>query len=234
MANRMATLLSSISQSEADFNLRSALSRPVTFLQSFAGHAGRLEQISLRGLAHLPISTNDLAYLNQMIEVVSVDSYTGVKQFNGWYPSLFYRMWGAGGGSVFGGPDPFDGQFGADMMDGLVADVHTDLPCPDCGGDEGSVLHEAVGYVNLLMIAVQRGDQTFVCAGPVLSHYEFELTGSPQRMTDSQFRGVLGWFDGPQVPPVTAPISPTPIRRSDGRLKPQAPPWTRSYLVPAK
>jgi hypothetical protein len=61
----------------------------------------------------------------------------------------------------------------------------------------------------MLMIAVDCGPgDVAVYAGPVLSHYEFEL-GPTTRMTDSQ------WKDQVRV----------------GALPPQ-PEWTRAYLVP--
>jgi hypothetical protein len=75
--------------------------------------------------------------------------------------------------------------------------------------DPGSVLHEGVGNVQLLMLAVNCGDGTAaVYAGPVLSHYEFEL-GPTTRETDDQWK-------------------------SDARTSnlPPQPEWTRSYLVP--
>jgi len=65
--------------------------------------------------------------------------------------------------------------------------------------------------VNLLMIAVDNGTDRMVYAGPVFSHYEFELIGPPARKADSEWRGDL---DQGKVPP--------------------NPDWTRSYLVPVK
>ena len=58
-------------------------------------------------------------------------------------------------------------------------------------GDPGSVLHEAVGRVNLLMFAVDNGADRFICAGPVLSHYEFEVLGDPRRLDDNEWQQVL-------------------------------------------
>ena len=63
-----------------------------------------------------------------------------------------------------------------------MTDVHTD-PAEPLVNDPGSVLHEAVGNVHLLMIVVDCGaGSPAVYAGPVLSHYEFELgpTGNLQ------------------------------------------------------
>ena len=72
------------------------------------------------------------------------------------------------------------------MWDALVTDVHTD-PRDDVVGDPGAVLHEGNANVNLLLMAIDNGPDRMVYAGPVLSHYEFELTGF-DRMTDQQWK----------------------------------------------
>jgi hypothetical protein len=106
-----------------------------------------------------------------------------------------------------------------------VADVHTDVP-NDTPPDPGSVLHEAVGGVNLLMIAVDNGADRFVCAGPVLSHYEFEVTGAPRRISDEEWRGT-GFYPGNGI--INGHF---PADISASRIEGLAPPvWTRNYLV---
>jgi len=90
-----------------------------------------------------------------------------------------------------------------------VTDVHTD-PTDVEVGDPGSILHEGVGNVHLLMIAVDCGPgDRAVYAGPVLSHYEFEL-GPTTRKTDEAWKSEV----------------------SAGVLPPQ-PDWTRGYSVPS-
>ena len=112
----------------------------------------------------------------------------------------------------------FHQTYGAGAFDGLAADVHTDVP-NDTPPDPGSVLHEAVGSVNMLMFAVDNGADHFTCAGPVLSHYEFEVLGAPRRLDDNEWQQVLYGNDPPDVPA--------------SRIEGLAPPvWTRSYLVP--
>jgi hypothetical protein len=81
------------------------------------------------------------------------------------------------------------------------------VPAPDVG-DPGSVLHEGVGSVDLLMIAVDNGQDKMVYAGPVLSHYEFEMPGV-SRKSDSEWQQD---FEKERLPP--------------------RPDWTKSYLVP--
>ena len=76
------------------------------------------------------------------------------------------------------------------IADYLVADVHTDGPSePD--GDPGAVLHEAVGRIHLLLIAVDNGPDRMVFAGPVLSHYEFTKPYGT-RLTDELWRQKIG------------------------------------------
>ena len=111
--------------------------------------------------------------------------------------------------------------YGADALDTIVADVHTDVP-DQLVGDAGSVLHEGVGRVNLLMIAVENGADRMVLAGPVLSHYEFEVLGDPRRLNDIEWTGILNPFSA------TFPLD-VPLARIQG-LAP--PPWTSGYLVP--
>jgi len=98
-------------------------------------------------------------------------------------------------------------------------------------GDPGSVLHEAVGRVNLLMIAVDNGPDRFVCAGPVLSHYEFEVVGEPRRISDEEWRGVGARGSNP--PGILDNNFPPDMSAS--LIEGVTPPvWTRSYLVPAQ
>jgi hypothetical protein len=135
--------------------------------------------------------------------------YLGRRTYSGWYPALFYET-----GSQYIPPDlqnwiePTGDNHGSDYWDALVTDVHTDPP-DILTPDPGSILHEGIGNVQLLMIAVDCGPGDIaVYAGPVLSHYEFEL-GPTMRLTDSQ------WKDQVRA----------------GTLPPQ-PEWTRGYLVP--
>jgi hypothetical protein len=91
------------------------------------------------------------------------------------------------------------------MYDALVADVHTDLP-DDQVCDPGGVLHQGVGSVQLLTIAVDNGPDRRIYAGPVFSHYEFEMPGVT-RLSDEEWQARLQSPD-----------------------KPSPPEWTRSYL----
>ena len=109
---------------------------------------------------------------------------SGFAGYTGWYPSLFYP-----------------GERDCEKWDAIVADVHTDPP-DDLHGDPGCVLHEGVGNVDLLLIAVDNGKDRMVYAGPVLSHYEFEMTGIA-RKSDSEWRADLAAGRRPPRPELT-------------------------------
>jgi hypothetical protein len=67
-----------------------------------------------------------------------------------------------------------------------------------------------VGAVDLLLVAVDNGPDRTMYAGPVFSHYEFDLPGTT-RLSDSEWRKEL----------------------RAGQTRPR-PPWTRGYLVPGR
>ena len=192
-------------------------------LQNFAEIVSRLELLATKELAHECFSSEDERFIDGMMEGSSLGEGCGdFPRYSGWYPQLFYR-------TIYWTDDvEFHTTYGAGAFDGLVADVHTDVPCDDCGGDPGSVLHEAIGRVNLLMLAVDNGTDRFVCAGPVLSHYEFEVIGDPRRISDEEWRGPGSW-GGYGILQNNFPAD-VPASRIEGLAPPE---WTRSYLVPA-
>jgi hypothetical protein len=89
----------------------------------------------------------------------------------------------------------------------LVTDVHTDPP-DQLAGDPGCVLHQAVGNVDLLLIAIDNGKDHMVYAGPVFSHYEFE-TPNAVRRTNGEWHETM--------------------RSAKQGARPD---WTRSFVVP--
>ncbi len=60
---------------------------------------------------------------------------------------------------------------------------------------------------------METGAEPMVFAGPVLSHFEFELVGAPRRLTDEEW---TQWYQGGE---------------RDGQPPPPHPDWTRDYLV---
>jgi len=129
---------------------------------------------------------SEVRFLKNVIE----ESHgSGSTRYLGWYPTLFY-----GSREDSGKWDP------------LIADVHTDTP-DQIAGDPGCVLHQAVGNVHTMLVAVDRGDSVMCYGGPVLSHYEFTCPIN-ERKNDAEWRDILR---------STAPPHPR---------------WTQSFLVP--
>lgn len=179
-------------------------SNRLAVIDQFLETTAILRGISEKELAKTALSSNEISFLRHIVET----DYIGARNYTGWYPALFYQP-----GSEYvpwnSQANPTGDDEGSDYWDPLVTDVHTDLPDPVVG-DPGSILHQGVGNVQLLMIAVDCGlGDRAVYAGPVLSHYEFEL-GPTTRMTDSEWKAKVLARD----------------------LPPQ-PDWTRSYLVPS-
>jgi hypothetical protein len=81
----------------------------------------------------------------------------------------------------------------------LVADVHTH-------GLEGKVVEEGVGYVDFIIMACPRPDDSvFLAAGPVLSYYEFKHP-MDDRLTDEAWRELLGSPGRPDRPKWFQPL----------------------------
>src|SRR5690348_2198867 len=78
--------------------------------------------------------------------------------------------------------------------------------------DPGCVVHQAVGNVHTMLVAVDDGTgKDAICySGPVFSHYEFTLKGV-DRKSDSEWRKDLR-----------------------EHKQPQHPPWTSRFLVPGR
>src|SRR5205823_9198394 len=125
----------------------------VSHLKSFATTVSRLETLAKKELAQEPFTTEDEEFIDALMEGSGRHGGSGgYWEYRGWYPQLFYR-------AIYWTDDrTFHENYGAGAFDALVADVHTDVPDPP---DPGSVLHEAVGRVNLLMIAVDNGLNRF-------------------------------------------------------------------------
>ncbi|NEO21090.1 DUF3160 domain-containing protein [Moorena sp. SIO4A5] len=158
--------------------------KQVKFLEQFAQKLGIIKEIASKELAQQPLTKVETKFLKDIVEIIQRAS--GSPKYEGWYPKLFYS-------------NPKD----SDKWDALVADVHTSI-----GEREPDiVLHEGVGNVDMLMIAVENGDDRMVFAGPVMSHYEFEVP-SVMRKSDSEWKQDI---QNKNIPP--------------------RPDWTKDYLV---
>ena len=156
------------------------------FFKNFAEKLSILKGIAVKQVAQEEFTEAENQFLKKIVEIIHHGS--GEPTYSGWYFGLFYK-----------------GHEDSKKQDAIVADVHTNVPAP---GDPGCVLHQGVGNVDLLMIAVDNGKDKMVYAGPVLSHYEFEMPGV-SRLSDSE------WLNDLKIAKV-----------------PPRPDWTNSYIVP--
>ena len=122
---------------------------------------------------------------------------SGRPPISGWYPNLFSHR------------TQNPAQDDAHKWVALVTDVHTDPPSPPAG-DPGCVLHQGVGNVDALLIAIDNGKDRMVYAGPVFSHFEFEAPNAV-RHTNAEWQ----------------------TRLREGKQPPR-PEWTAGYLVPGR
>ncbi len=189
MASRSATLLE---QTPFPDRVKATQTKQVTFLRSFATQMGKLRAVAEKQLDQKDLTADEQKVLEDVMQITHLpQGCVSIPRYTGWYPALFYR-----------GPED------CVKWDALVADVHTDAPAPPLG-DPGSVLHQGVGNVDLMVIAIDNGRDRVVYVGPTMSHYEFE-TPNAVRRTDKEWKGEL----------------------LDGKVPPR-PEWTRGYLVPA-
>lgn len=176
----------------------------LALMDQFVNTMETLRAISEKELTKTPFSAADILFFQHLVEF----DYTGTRTYSGWYPNLFYQP-----GSEFVPYTPdynrdSGDEKGSDFWDPVVTTVHTDSPDAFVG-DPGSILHEAVGNVHFMLIAVDNGPGDLAVYGaPVLSHYEFEL-GPATRLTDGEWKSQV-----------------------TNNIIPAAPEWTRGYLVP--
>ena len=208
-------------------DLRDVQARQLAHLDRFITTLDNLQAIATLQSQGFDLSQSPMlhAFVCNLIQQSLIPFGCGkTRTYDGWYPQLFYR-------SIYNERHAaFHEETGVAKFDAIVADVHTDVPSP---GDPGSVLHEAIGRVNLAYIVVEQSGGTRMYAGPVLSHFEFELVGEPRRLSDSQWAGAISGGE-----PIEPPLRPAWRASTDDQgnpiLLPPPPPWTQSYLVPAK
>jgi hypothetical protein len=151
-----------------------------------------LRAIAEKEVAQQPVTAAETRFLK---DVVVRGGGSGMPPVSGWYPSLFSHR------------STYKHQDDAHKWVALVADVHTDPPAVTVP-DPGCVLHQAVGNVDLLVLAVENGADKAVYAGPVFSHYEFEAPNAIRR-TNAEWHEALR-----------------------GGRPPARPAWTRGHVVP--
>ncbi|MBX3745195.1 MAG: DUF3160 domain-containing protein [Verrucomicrobiae bacterium] len=198
--------------------------RQVAHLRQFTAVLDTLAGLAAKQLAQEPFTDDEVKFIRNLIQDVGHEPYGSgsTPKYSGWYPGLFYRpvhlptveeTVGMASDVAL-----FHELYGAVASDVIVTDVHTNPPSP-MEGDPGSVLHQGIGEVQMLMVAVENGPDRMIYAGPVMSHYEFEVVGPPVRLTDTEWENYLRRFNwGP-------PLSET----VEGAVPPS---WTREYLRP--
>jgi hypothetical protein len=167
--------------------LKDLQKKQTEFMKNFAKQMAVLKAIAEKQLDQKELTANEKKVLEHVVEI---NRGSGMTRYNGWYPRLFYK-----------------GERDCADWEPLVADVHTNVPATPAG-DPGCILHQGVGNIDLLIIAIDNGEDRMVYAGPVLSHYEFE-TRIDHRKSDSEWRKDA----------------------IEGNLPPR-PEWTKPYLVP--
>jgi hypothetical protein len=183
---------------QVQYDSKRVQSNQVTFLRAFSERMAMMEDIAVRELAHQPLTAEQIEALRNVVEIQQ--TYDG-RRYTGWYPNLFYKS--CFFDSFFQGMK-FHHSQGCDRADYIITDVHT-APSPP---SPAYVLHQAVGKVNFLLIAVDCGEEhPVIYGGPVLSHYELPTEGTT-RYTDTE------WADDIMKRPTTVP-----------------PTWTQEYLV---
>ena len=175
-------------------------SNQVQFLTRFATTAESLKAMAEKELAQQPFSEEEQWLIENVVE--DTIRYAGERTFTGWYPTLFYR---SNEGKDPVAPKPLKDHDSSQPV-GLVTDVLT-VGVDELRGDPGAVLHEAVGNVAFMLVAVDNGPDRMTFAGPVYTYYEFERPLN-DRLTDTQWRTMLS-----------------------NRQQPPFPEWTEGWLV---
>jgi hypothetical protein len=171
-----------------EMNLKLVQQRQAAHFRNFAKNIAILKTIAEKELDQKPMTVEEGDFIKKLVEIKFRGS--GGPLYTGWFFGMFYK-----------------GHTDADKWDALVADIHTDVPDP-VYGDPGCVVTQGVGNVDLLMITVDSGKDRMTYAGPLLSHYEFEMPGVT-RKADSEWQKEI----------------------SAGQLPPR-PAWTKGYLMP--
>ena len=162
------------------------------FFAHFREVLGTLRDIAAVELAGEPMTEDQIAFLERTADLHG-QGYYGDRQFNGWYPKLFWTL-----GWFPGDIDEENGYFDIDesgVGEALVADVHTDADC-------GLALEVATDYPGLLVVAIDNGGDLAVYGGPVSSFYTFHQPVA-ERMTDEQWVEKVEAADLPERPAFT-------------------------------
>jgi len=131
-----------------------------------------LKQLAQKELDQQPFSQKESEWIKKTVHKYYKSGSGGGWRWDGWYCNLFW-----------------DSPKESEIFDPTVADVHTAPPSPDYGFG-GTVLSEGVGPVNMMIAAVDNGDNLMMYSGPVYSHFEIIPDGM-KRFTDEEWKGVV-------------------------------------------
>jgi hypothetical protein len=130
----------------------------------------KLKTLAQKQLQQTPFTDDEALWIKRTIAKWYQGGSGAGWRRDGWYCNLFF------------GEDTASEEDAA-----LIADVHT---APPSLGFQGTVLSEAVGNVNMLIAALDNGNDTRIYAGPVFSHYELIPNGI-NRYSDSEWKEML-------------------------------------------
>jgi hypothetical protein len=157
----------------------------------FYGRLVALTQMTRKGLRDLDALTTRAEqnlnwYESNLSQLIEISNKELMNQELSWEEWEFIKYFGE-----YLEPFTEAGLSGAKTI--LVADVHT------CSSEE-TVLEEAVGKVDLIVVACPQPDgSAFLAAGPVLSYYEFKHPMA-DRLTDEKWRALLDSPNQPERP----------------------------------
>jgi hypothetical protein len=156
-------------------------SGPVSYFQTFADVAARLETLANEELTGATRTQADLDFLNDAV-VVKTQSVgcTSISVPSGWYAKLFFQS-----------SDALD-------TDPTIADVHTE-PADAGGNPVGRVLHVATGNPRLMVVSVDSCQGPRAYAGVVSAYFE-QITENFKRMTDQEWSAQINASTPADVP----------------------------------
>ena len=147
----------------------------LALMDRFTSTMDTLRALSEKELSKTPFSAADNLFFQHLVEF----DYTGERTYSGWYPNCSINQEANMSRLPARLQSGHRRRKGSDYWDALVTTVHTDPP-DVIVGDPGSILHEAVGNVQFMLIAVDCGPGDLAVYGaPVLSHYEFQSAPPP-------------------------------------------------------
>ncbi len=142
----------------------------------FAAVADLLGAIAERERQGLPLTAEQLAFVNDAVALRVGGCGGAVVGTVGWYPALFFADESL---------PRLPPSLPAIEVRPTIADVHTQ-PTDASGAPVGHVLHVATGFPHMMIVAVDTCDGPRAYAGPVSSYYEV-TTDNFERLDDSRW-----------------------------------------------